>query len=155
MAKQAINYQESLDRAQAGQSFSNYPAIFEGFLAKGIPADQIKPRENVFTFNAWKALGRCVKRGEHGVKVCTFVEGSKEDKETGETSTFRMPRSTTVFHISQTKLLNEPEDRPAPSPDGMGPQARETAESQGFKVEGFINTKARADQAPADRWLEE
>ena len=146
MAKQAINYQESLDRAQAGQSFSNYPAIFEGFLAKGIAADQIKPRENVFTFNAWKALGRCVKRGEHGVKVGTFVEGSKEDKETGETSTFRMPRSTTVFHISQTKLLNETEQEPVEA---------KSAEAQGFKVEGFINTKARADQAPADRWLEE
>jgi len=29
----------------------------QGFAAKGIPESEIKPRENVFTFNAWKALG--------------------------------------------------------------------------------------------------
>lgn len=144
MAKQAINYQESLDRAQAGLSFSNYPAIFEGFLAKGISADQIKPRENVFTFNAWKALGRTVKKGEHGVKVCTFVEGTKKDQETGEESAFRMPRSTTVFHVSQTKALGESDQEPVEA---------KTAESQGFKVEGFINKSA--PQSSGDRWIEE
>ena len=65
---------EALDRAKTNQSLSNYPAIYEGFMAKGIPEAEIKPRENVFTFQAWKALGRSVKRGEHGVNVVTFVE---------------------------------------------------------------------------------
>ena len=65
---------DALDRAKTDQSLSNYPAIYEGFMAKGIPEAEIKPRENVFTFQAWKALGRSVKRGEHGVKVVTFVE---------------------------------------------------------------------------------
>jgi hypothetical protein len=51
----------------------NYSAIFQGFMAKGIAETDIKPRENVFTFHAWKALGRSVKRGEHGVKVVTFI----------------------------------------------------------------------------------
>jgi len=64
---------ESLKRAVHGQSFSNFPAIFQGFAAKGIPESEIKPRENVFTFQAWKALGRVVRRGEHGVKVATFM----------------------------------------------------------------------------------
>ena len=58
---------ESLKRAVSGQSFTNFPAIFQGFAAKGIPESEIKPRENVFTFQAWKALGRVVRRGEHGV----------------------------------------------------------------------------------------
>src|SRR6202140_948413 len=99
---------EEFTRAVSGQSFSNFPAIFQGFAAKGIPESEIKPRENVFTFDAWKALGRVVRRGEHGVKVTTFIESkSKEiDRDTGERKLVRRPWSTTVFHISQTEPLN-------------------------------------------------
>lgn len=80
---------EALTRAVTGQSFSNFPAIIEGFLSKGIPEDQIKPRENVFSFQAWRALGRHVKRGEHGVKVATVRDFRKTviDKETGNGKT--------------------------------------------------------------------
>jgi antirestriction protein ArdC len=62
------------------------PAIFQGFAAKGIPEAEIKPRENVFTYQAWRALGRQVRRGEHSVKVVTFIDSkSKEiDQDTGE-----------------------------------------------------------------------
>lgn len=52
--------QEALTRAISGQTMSNYPAIYQGFIAKGIPESEILPRENVFTFNAWRALGRYV-----------------------------------------------------------------------------------------------
>src|SRR5713101_8548659 len=99
--------QEALTRAVSGQSFSNFPAIFQGFAAKGIPEAEIKPRENVFTFDAWKALGRVVRRGEHGVKVVTMIESkSKEvDQDTGERKISRRPWTTTVFHISQTEPL--------------------------------------------------
>src|SRR5216684_7221863 len=99
--------QEALSRAVSGQSLSNFPAIFQGFAAKGIPESEIKPRENVFTFDAWKALGRVVRRGEHGVKVVTFIDcQSKEtDRDTGERKIFRRPWTTTVFHVSQTEPL--------------------------------------------------
>ncbi len=100
---------EALTRAVSGQTMSNYPAIFQGFAAKGIPESEIRPRENVFTFDAWRALGRTVRRGEHGVKVVTFIECSKKDEtdtETGEKKSFRRPWSTTVFHVSQTEPLN-------------------------------------------------
>jgi N-terminal domain of anti-restriction factor ArdC len=96
---------ESLKRAVHGQSFSNFTAIFQGFAAKGIPEAEIKPRENVFTFQAWKALGRVVRGGEHGVRVTTFIECAKENKEIGEKESFRRPWTTTVFHISQTEPL--------------------------------------------------
>jgi len=98
---------ESLKRAVSGQSFSNFPAIFQGFAAKGIPESEIKPRENVFTFEAWKALGRVVRRGEHGVKVVTMIETkSKEiDQDTGEPKIIRRPWTTTVFHVSQTEPI--------------------------------------------------
>jgi hypothetical protein len=100
--------QEALTRAVSGQSFSNFPAIFQGFAAKGIPESEIKPRENVFTYQAWKALGRQVRRGEHGVKVVTFIDcQSKEtDSDTGERKVFRRPWTTTVFHVSQTDAIS-------------------------------------------------
>jgi hypothetical protein len=99
--------QEALSRAISGQSYTNFPAIFQGFAAKGIPESEIKPRENVFTFDAWKALGRIVRRGEHGVKVVTFIERPSRaiDPDTGERKIIRCPWTTTVFHISQTDPL--------------------------------------------------
>ena len=97
--------QEALTKAATGQSLANYPAIIAGFTAKGIPEGDIRPRENVFTFHAWKALGRRVKKGEHGVKVFTFVACSKSvDSPDGPKSiSYRRPWSTTVFHVSQTE----------------------------------------------------
>lgn len=101
---------QALQNATNNESMANYPAIFEGFMAKGIPADQIKPRENVFTYNAWQALERQVRKGEKGVKVVTLVKG--KDKETGKPFSFQ--KMTTVFHISQT-------DRKDGQPDDLEP----------------------------------
>lgn len=100
---------KSLKRAVQGQSLTNFPAIFQGFAAKGIPESEIKPRENVFTYDAWKALGRYVRKGEHGVKVVTFIESrSREiDPDTGERTVNRRPWTSTVFHISQTEPIQE------------------------------------------------
>jgi len=109
-AERAVQQQQALTRAQSGQSLANYPAIFEGFMAKGIPEDDIRPRENVFTFNAWKALGRSVKKGEHGVKVLTWVTatGKRVEATEGEAQAagYRFPKTTTVFHVSQTEVRN-------------------------------------------------
>ena len=99
--------QEALSRARGGLSASNYGAIFAGFAAKGI--GDIRPRENVFTFNAWKALGRQVNKGEHGVKVITWIEGTKEKPLADGEKVKRavsFPRTTTVFHVSQTSPVN-------------------------------------------------
>ena len=105
--------EEALSRAQNPYgSTRNYMAIILGFEAKGVPAAEIKPRENVFTFWAWKALGRRVRKGEHGVKVVTFIEckGKRKAKtpdddqqqDKGKKRAYRRPWTTTVFHISQT-----------------------------------------------------
>jgi N-terminal domain of anti-restriction factor ArdC len=102
-ATESRNNSEALARATTGLSMSNYPTIYGGFMEKGIPESEIKPRENVFTYNAWRALGRQVRRGEHGVKVLTFIDCQKRDEETGQLKErFRRPFSTTVFHVSQT-----------------------------------------------------
>lgn len=96
---------QALENAVSGASEANYPAIFEGFIAKGVPVEAIRPRENIFTFNAWKALGRVVRKGEHGVRVMTVIPCTKKDDETGDAIPVRKPKATTVFHISQTDPL--------------------------------------------------
>ena len=94
---------QALQNAVGNASTMNYATIFAEFEAKGIT--DIKPRENIFTFHAWKALGRSVKKGEHGVRICTWVPMTKKD-DTGEAKAIgRKPRMTTVFHVSQTQAI--------------------------------------------------
>ena len=94
---------EALDRARTSQALTNYPAIYAGFMAKGIAEADIKPRENVFTFNAWKALGRSVKRGEHGVRVVTFIECSASERDPG-TGAVSAARSGYFFSVADIVL---------------------------------------------------
>jgi len=104
-AKRSAIEAKALGNAVSGQSVANYEVIFEGFAAKGIPMEDVLPRENVFTFHAWRALGRVVRRGEHGVQVVTIIPCTKKDPLTGEEIPVRKVKTTTVFHISQTELL--------------------------------------------------
>lgn len=105
-AERAEIAQESLGRATSNVSLANYPAIIAGFIERGIPADQIAPRENVFTFNAWKALGRHVRKGEKGVAVISWVPTRKKERDTSTGETVeregRRPITAYVFHITQT-----------------------------------------------------
>ena len=95
---------ESLSRAQNGNALTNYPAILSGFAAKGIPLDAIQPRENIFTYRAWRAKGRQVRRGEHGVKVVSYRPVDRKVERDGRevVETKLHPCGATVFHISQT-----------------------------------------------------
>lgn len=102
---------ESLERAVNNQSLANYETIINGFIDMGIPEEEIIPRVNVFTFNAWKALNRAVKKGEKGVRVITCIPCTKKDKETGEEVKVIKTKTTTVFHITQTQLIDAPEDK--------------------------------------------
>lgn len=104
MTKTQVQNLEALSRAKNSQAWSNYPAIFEGFTEKGISVDEILPRENVFTFKAWKAIGRVVKKGEKGVKVVSWIPV----KEKGTEKVIgKRPKTTTVFHITQTEELKK------------------------------------------------
>ena len=91
---------DAIGRARGGMSTRNYAPIFAGFKAKGIAPDDIRPRENVLTFHAWKAVGRSVRKGEHGVTLLTWVprKGRTDDP----TRDGLMPKTTVVFHVSQT-----------------------------------------------------
>ena len=99
---------EALSRAVSGQSTRNYMLIITTLEKKGIAPEDIKLRENIFTYNAWKALGRQVRKGEHGVKITTFIQGKKKPKTADPNEKpeyFNKPWTTSVFHITQTDKL--------------------------------------------------
>jgi antirestriction protein ArdC len=87
--------EDALNSAKNSESLANYPAIFAGFAAKGLT--DIRPRENVFTYKAWQALGRQVRKGEKGVSVCTWLTVTKDGQQT------TIPRKSTVFHIQPNR----------------------------------------------------
>lgn len=109
-AKQQAMADEALARARGSLAMSNYPAIVQGFIDKGIPASDIEPRVNVLTYQAWRAAGRQVRKGEHGVKVVTWIPVTRTEtnSETGESETRegKRPWTATVFHFSQTDTIN-------------------------------------------------
>ena len=153
-AKQAELQHKALTNAVTGESMANYQAIFEGFAAMGIDPDDVKPRENVFTFNAWKALGRVVKKGQHGVRIVTVIPCTKKDEQTGEEVPVKKPKTTTVFHISQTEPLDGPRkgddseaqaEQPAKIEDA--PAAEESAQAAPEAAEAI-----EAEERPLNRY---
>lgn len=116
----AEKQEASFSNATGRQGTFNYGLIFDGFLKMGIPEQDIKPRENIFTFNAWRYQGRTVKKGEHGVTVCVFITTEKivRDPVTGKESTVKAKKvhHTTVFHVSQTKAIETVETTAGPMP---------------------------------------
>ncbi|MEX6113842.1 DUF3560 domain-containing protein [Providencia stuartii] len=129
MTKQEIAI-EALDRAENNASETNYETIFNGFMAMGIAKDDIEPRVNVFTFNAWKAKGRVVKKGEKGVKVITYIQVDKKEENSDEVKKVLKKRQTTVFHISQTSPLNEPSEPEDKAPLTESVSAAENAKDK-------------------------
>ena len=97
---------EALGRAASGTSIANYATIFGALMDRGIPESEILPRENVFTYHAWRALGRQVRRGEHGVKIAVWIPKVETDT-IGKESTRLMATTATVFHISQTDKIEQ------------------------------------------------
>ena len=95
----------ALQRAQSGTSIQNEMIVMMEFQERGIPANQIRPRENCLTFHAWKALGRSVKKGEHGVRVDTYIPRIEKDITTGEEREFLIRRTAVIFHESQTRAI--------------------------------------------------
>jgi hypothetical protein len=92
--------QEALNRASNPRSILNMAMVVEAALAAGI-TDAI-PGENVLTFNAWKAKGRVVAKGQKALcKLPVFYTKENADGETEK----RMGTSA-VFHISQTVEAN-------------------------------------------------
>jgi antirestriction protein ArdC len=112
-------YNRAYDSIVQNPSWSNYLPVIMEFTARGIPEQDILPKENVLTFNAWKALGRYVRKGEKGVKIAVWKEipGKKSEPQFDENEKLIPSKEkdehglyctmATVFHISQTELYNQ------------------------------------------------
>lgn len=126
-AARAARQLASLERAQTNVCPRNDAIVLDHFKARGVPLAEINPRENVLTFNAWKALGRSVRKGERGCPLMTWIptEGKRGERssesERPESQPASLgagapgprrggnlrPKRTTVFHISQTHPTGE------------------------------------------------
>ena len=108
---------EALERARSGNSVNNEVRTIEAFSARGLDPASILPRVNVFTYHAWRANGRQVRRGEKGVPLPTLVRFDTSKRCPGQPECRacregvpdqchfkgrgRM-KTAYVFHISQT-----------------------------------------------------
>lgn len=99
---------EALHRAVTSQALSNIPTIYREFLDRGIPESDILPRVNVFTFHAWKAKGRHVRKGEKGVRITTWIPTREKRDAAGNVTkpAGRRPKTAYVFHVSQTDPIS-------------------------------------------------
>ena len=55
-----------------------------------------------FTYRRWQAQGMQVQKGQHGVKLTTWISYETEDKD-GNVKTHSRPKATTVFCRCQVK----------------------------------------------------
>lgn len=105
-----VTAQEALERIQSNPSEANYAAVISGFAARGIPVQDIKPKENVLTFNAWIAKGRRINKGESSVKITTWTPINSKKNDDDEAKRPRLTlRRCALFHISQTHPIDEAE----------------------------------------------
>lgn len=109
---------QALQRIENSSNTANYESVIAAFAARGIPIEEIIPRENVLTYKAWLAAGRQVQRrpanvpqGQWGVKIPTIEEITcRKTNKPKKVRTF-----ATVFHISQTDPIGTKTD-PQPNP---------------------------------------
>lgn len=57
-------------------------------------------------FNQWKAVGRIVKKGEHGFTICRPINGKPEPDANDDEETTRFAWIT-IFHESQTEPIED------------------------------------------------
>lgn len=107
--------QAALSRARGRLCSQNDAAVIRAFTERGIPASEIEPRVNVLTFNAWRALGRTVCKGEKGERVTVWIpidakpgDDAQATSEKGALPRSMRPKTAVVFHITQTKPLEQP-----------------------------------------------
>ena len=92
--------QAALARA-SNPSLANSLIVYEAAAARGL--HDAEPGLNVLTFNAWKAKGRYVRKGEKALcKLPVFYVKQETESEAGR----KIMTTAAVFHISQTEAAN-------------------------------------------------
>jgi len=88
-------------------------------------------------YNQWKQAGRQIQRGAHGFMIW-FPIGNK-DKDTGNILEASKFFTGTVFDISQTELIGEPQPQPQPQPQAQPqPQPQATKKQNNDIMEGWV-----------------
>ncbi len=112
----------ALQRIQSMQMGENDVLVIHAFADAGVPPEDIDPRRNVLTFNAWKALDRRVAKGATSIRVCVWIPATGKAKaeppakSSSEKPKAKMrPVTARLFHVSQTV--------PADAPKGTRPEA--------------------------------
>jgi hypothetical protein len=138
---------ETLARIQSGFS-KNDLVVVEAFAAAGVDPADIAPRENVLTFNAWKATDRRVAKGAKSLRVTVYVPkrgGSADDADDNGTDENgkkkrggMIPKTARLFHVSQTVAIDGPKgtkpaawNNPALIREGTYAEAEQEAETAG------------------------
>lgn len=93
----------ALERARAPRFGPNLGIVLAECARRGFLDPPPVPGRTVLTFNAWRALGRTVRRGEHGIRIPVVIP-TAHDPETGEPGR-RIIKTAAVFHVSQTDPL--------------------------------------------------
>lgn len=115
---------EALGRATSRLASNNDGVVIAAFAERGIDAT---PRVDVFTYAAWQALGRQVRRGEKSVTVTTWIPLAAKEGDPKRTGGM-IPRRAYVFHVSQTDPIPGAVDR-------SGGMAERRAELEAFAAE--------------------
>lgn len=109
---------EALDRATNGHS-KNDEFVYAMLTLAGY--EDVQPRINCLTYNAWRAAGRSVKKGEKGLGVTVWIpckdKDAKPDPKTGEARKSMRPKTTYIFHIDQTQPIGTKQEAPASQPE--------------------------------------
>jgi predicted RNA methylase len=146
------NSRQALERIEKGENTANHQTIIDEFSKRGIPLDEIQPRENVFTYHAWQAKGRQVMKrpphipsGQYGVKIPVVFE--KVDPETKKVIKRFTKQVNDILHSwnyqdtpERTELLRMM-DTPPVFIDPVALKIREAEEALfGQKIPGFFPT---------------
>lgn len=83
---------------EAGESLIHTAILSQIAHDKGCSC---QPYIDWFTYNRWNAQGFQVQKGEHGIKLTTYVPVT--EKKDGKETTYTVPHGTTVFCRCQVK----------------------------------------------------
>jgi len=106
--------EESLVNGSRCQPNSNDMPVIMEFEGKGIPADQVNtfgPDQNVYTYNAWQAQDRQVRKGEKSVTCTVWIPVVVKGKPDAIREADRKDRTRSrmhnacLFHVSQTDQI--------------------------------------------------
>lgn len=95
--------QEALSRAHNCTGRANIATVYAACEARGY--EDVRPGENVLTYEAWRAEGRQVRRGEKGIALTTYIPTKEVDEDDDGNEVVRTgsrPHTAYVFHVSQT-----------------------------------------------------